>query len=191
VPLFLIDLPSARFIPFGDVALAPSGQDAMPVTTDRAGQHDASERAGSMGWYALVGLAAGSLPLLVCGSILVLPGASSRSLPLATCVIINPLIGAGLGCLYHRYPTPRRSLASSFSADAPLTLQQNSKAGQRIGTLALTGFGVGIATALLATTLEVAWRGWSFLGLPASPGPRWPPTHHSGHDECAGAEYRR
>ena len=149
--------------------MAPSGQDAVPVTTSRAGQYDASERVGSMGRYALVGLAAGSLPLLVCGSILLQPGASSRSLPLATCVIINPLIGAGLGCLYHRYPTPRRSLASSFFADAPLAVQENSKGDRRIGALALTGFGVGIATALLATTLEVAWRGWSFLDVTLIP----------------------
>ena len=69
------------------------------MTTDRAGQHDAGKRVGSMGWYALVGLAGGSLPLVVLGSILLQPGASSRSLPFATCVIINPLIGAGLGSL--------------------------------------------------------------------------------------------
>ncbi len=67
------------------------------------------------------------------------------------------------------YPTPRRSLASSFFADAPLTVQENSKGGRRIGTLALTGFGVGIATPLLATTLEVAWRGWSFLDVTLIP----------------------
>ena len=122
-----------------------------------------------MGWYALVGLAGGSLPLVVLGSILMQPGASSRSLPFATCVIINPLIGAGLGCLYHRYPASRRSLASSFFADAPLTVQGSSKGGRRIGTLALTGFGAGIATALLATILEVAWRGWSFLDVTLIP----------------------
>jgi hypothetical protein len=163
MPRFLIDLPGAEFIPSGDIALGPSGQDAMPVKTDRAGQYDASERVGSMGWYALVGLAAGSIPLVVCGSILLQPGAISRSLPLATCAIINPLLGAGLGCLYHRYRAPRRSLASSFFADAPLNVQGNSKGGRQIGALAITGFGVGIAIALLATILEVAWRGWSYL----------------------------
>ncbi len=139
------------------------------MTTDRAGQHDASERVDSMGWYALVGLAAGSLPLVVLGSIVLQPGASSRSLPFATCVIINSLIGAGLGCLYHRYPAPRRSLTSSFFADAPLSVQESSKGGRRIGTLVLTGFGVGIAIALLATILEVAWRGWWFLDVTLIP----------------------
>lgn len=163
--MFLIDMAGAELIPFGDVALAPSGQDATPVTTDRAGQDDASERVGSMGWYALVGLAGGALPLVVCGSILLLPGASPGSLPFATCAIINPLIGAGLGCLYHRCPAPRRSLAASFLADAPLTVQENSKGGRRIGSLALAGFGVGIAAAILATILEVAWRGWSYLDV--------------------------
>ena len=38
-----------------------------------------------------------------------------------------------------------------------------------MGMLALTGFGVRIATALLATILEVAWRGWSFLDVTLIP----------------------
>ena len=75
------------------------GEILAPHRRIHAKQFNASERVGLMGRYALVGLAAGSLPLLVCGPLLML-GASSRSLPLATCLIINPLIGVGLGCLY-------------------------------------------------------------------------------------------
>jgi len=111
----------------------------------------------------LLGLAGGFLPIAIFGWPLLLPGASLRSIPWATFLILNPSIGACLGCLFHRYPTARRWHPPSFFAIESLPLQERQARGRRIGLFASTGFGLGILAGLLATFLEVAWRSWPYL----------------------------
>ena len=126
------------------------------------------DRGNSMGWFALVGLARGLLPAVVFGWLLFL-GADARSLPLATFVIVNPMICAGLGCLFHRYPTARRWNSPSFFATEPLSAKETRERERRKNTFVWAGFGSGIVTALLATSLEVACRGWPFLAVTLIP----------------------
>jgi hypothetical protein len=152
-------------IPAGDVAQALDGEEIVSETTDAALGYQGSERKESMGWFALVGFARGLVPFVgFCWPLLLL-GANARSLPLATFAIVNPLVCAGVGCLCHRYPAARRWRTPSFFAIEPLTAQERQERSRRISTFVWAGFGMGIVTALAATSLEVACRGWSVLDL--------------------------
>jgi hypothetical protein len=132
-------------------------------TTDKAAGHQGSERKRSMGWFVLVGFARGLMPFVgFCWPILLL-GAKAKSLPLATFAIVNPLVCAGLGCLGHRYPAARRWRTRSFFAIEPLTARERQERSRRLSTFVWAGFGMGIVTALAATSLEVACRGLSVL----------------------------
>jgi hypothetical protein len=135
----------------------------VPETTDSALGLEGSEPKGSMGWFALVGFARGLIPFVSIGCLLLLPGANARSLPLATFAIVNPLVCAGVGCLCHRYPAARRWRTRSFFAIEPLTARERQERSRRLSTFVWAGFGMGIVTALAATSLEVACRGLSVL----------------------------
>jgi hypothetical protein len=135
----------------------------VSATMDGAAGYQGSERKRSMGWFALVGFARGLIPFVgFCGPLL-LPGANAKSLPLATFAIVNPLVCAGVGCLCHRYPHVRRWRTPSFFAIEPLTARERQERSQRLSTFVWAGFGMGIVTALAATSLEVACRGSSVL----------------------------
>jgi hypothetical protein len=120
------------------------------------------ERRRSMGWFALVGFVRGLMPFLFCWPLLLL-APNATSLPLATFAIVNPLVCAGVGCLCHRYPAARRWRTPSFFAIEPLTARERQERSQRLSTFVWAGFGMGIVTALAATSLEVACRGLSVL----------------------------
>jgi hypothetical protein len=118
-----------------------------------------------MGWFAVVGFARGLLPGVgFCGPLLLL-GANAKSLPLATFAIVNPLVCAGVGCLCHRYPAARRWRTRPFFAIEPLTARERQERIRRLSTFVWAGFGLGIVTSLAATSLEVAFRGWTVLDL--------------------------
>jgi hypothetical protein len=137
----------------------------VSATTDGAAGNQGCEPKRSMGWFALVGFARGLVPFVgFCWPLLLL-GANARSLPLATFAIVNPLVCAGLGCLGHRYPAASRWRTPSFFAIEPLTARERQERSRRISTFVWAGFGMGIVTALAATSLEVACRGWSVLDL--------------------------
>jgi hypothetical protein len=151
--------------PAGDVAKALDGQDIVSATTDGAAGQQGSEPERSMGWFALVGFARGLIPFVgYCGPLLLL-GANARSLPLATFGIVNPLVCAGAGCLCHRYLHAIRWRTPSFFAIEPLPARERQERIRRISTFVWAGFGMGIVTALVATSLEVAFRGWTALDL--------------------------
>jgi hypothetical protein len=149
--------------PAGNLAQAFDGEDIVPETTDAALGLEGSEPKGSMGWFALVGFARGLIPFVgFCGPLLLL-GPNAKSLPLATFAIVNPLVCAGVGCLCHRYPSARRWRTPSFFAIEPLTARERQERSRRLSTFVWAGFGMGIVTALAATSLEVAFRGWTAL----------------------------
>jgi hypothetical protein len=122
------------------------------------------ERRRSMGWFALVGFVRGLMPFLFCWPLLLL-APNATSLPLATFAIVYPLVCAGFGCLFHRYPAARSWHPPTFFAIEPLTPRERLERIRRISTFVWAGFGMGIVTALTATSLEVAFRGWTVLDL--------------------------
>ena len=150
-------------IPAGDVAQALDGEEIVSETTDAALGYQGSEPKESIGWFALLGFAEGLVPFVGFCLPLLLLGANARSLPLATFVIVNPLVCAGVGCLCHRYPSARRWRTPSFFAIEPLTARERQERSRRLSTFVWAGFGMGIVTALAATSLEVACRGSSVL----------------------------
>jgi hypothetical protein len=151
--------------PASDVAKALDGEEIVSEMTDAALGYQGSEPKESMGWFALVGFATGLVPFVGFCWPLLLHGANARSLPLATFAIVNPLVCAGLGCLAHRYPAASRWRTRSFFAIEPLTPRERQERIRQISTFVWAGFGMGIVTALAATSLEVACRGWSVLDL--------------------------
>jgi hypothetical protein len=162
-PTVFIHVRGTGLIPAGDVAKALDGEDVVSETTDGAAGHQGGERKRSMGWFALVGFARGlALPVMVGGPILLL-GADATSFPLATFVIVNPLICAGLGCLFHRFPEERLRLPSSFFAVEPLSVLERLERSRRVSRYVWAGFAIGIVTALGVSSLEVACHGWPYL----------------------------
>ena len=90
-------------------------------------------------------------------------------MPWATFVIVNPLVCAGLVCLFHQYPVARGWRPSSFFAIEPLSARERGERSRRISNVVWIGFGIGIVTALVTTSLEVIGRGWSYLDLTLIP----------------------
>jgi hypothetical protein len=160
-----IEARSPGLIPAGNLAQALDGEDIVSETIDGAAGNQGSERKRSMGWFALVGFSRGLIPFVgFCWPLLLL-GANAKSFPLATFAIVNPLVSAGVGCLCHCYPYATRWRTPSFFAIEPLPARERQERIRRLSRFVWASFGMGIVTALAATSLEVAFRGWTALDL--------------------------
>ena len=64
-------------------------------------------------------------------------------------------------CGSNHYPAARRRRPFSFFAIEPLSARERGERSRRLSNAVWIGFGIGIGTALVATSLEVTGRGWS------------------------------
>jgi hypothetical protein len=79
-------------------------------------------------------------------------------------LLVFPLVGLGLGWFGYRNEHAWRWLRPrAFFSDLPLPSEEAAERLDRTRRFMSTGFGVGIAVALLATPLEFTWRGWPFV----------------------------
>jgi len=91
-------------------------------------------------------------------------GRDLHEVALPTYLLLYPLLGLGLGWLLYQSPHARHWVRPrGFFSVAPLPPEEAQARSRRILQFVRIGFGAGIATALVATALDFAWRGWPFL----------------------------
>jgi hypothetical protein len=90
---------------------------------------------------------------------------------LTTYFVVFPVVGAGLGGLFHRFPHAQNWVRPpGFFAAEPASPDQRDELERRRGRFVRTGSLAGIVIALVTTALDFLWRGWPFLDRTLIPG---------------------
>jgi hypothetical protein len=91
-------------------------------------------------------------------------GRDLHAVSLPAYLLVYPLVGLGLAWFGYRNQNAWRWLRPrDFFSDLPLPPEEAAARGDRTRRFMWTGFGAGIAVALLGTALDFPWRGPPFL----------------------------
>ena len=136
----------------------------FPSTTSLDRSADSSPK-GSRASYALLGLFGGAV-IGATGAVTeyFIRGRNLHEVALTTYLLVYPLVGLGICWFGYRNRHAWRWVRLPiFSRSEPLPSEEAAARGRLDPAIRLDRLRAGIATAVVATALDFAWRGWPFL----------------------------